>query len=77
MESVDNCCIKSAVSYCGIRDKKYPDARAMGFPFDRTIANNSGSLDDFMMKEEGKDSEILTNMKCIDVKIYHDITVQS
>ncbi|XP_026730285.1 phenoloxidase subunit 1-like [Trichoplusia ni] len=24
-----------AASYCGIRDRKYPDRRAMGFPFDR------------------------------------------
>ncbi|KOX79495.1 Phenoloxidase subunit 1 [Melipona quadrifasciata] len=26
---------KDAVSYCGLRDRKYPDARAMGYPFDR------------------------------------------
>ncbi|XP_063832839.1 phenoloxidase subunit 1-like [Ostrinia nubilalis] len=24
-----------AASYCGLRDRKYPDRRAMGFPFDR------------------------------------------
>lgn len=24
-----------ASSYCGVRDSKYPDKRAMGFPFDR------------------------------------------
>lgn len=23
------------MSYCGLRDKKYPDTRAMGYPFDR------------------------------------------
>nr|CCA94925.1 hemocyanin subunit d [Mastigoproctus giganteus] len=26
-----------ALSYCGVKDEKYPDKRAMGFPFDRTI----------------------------------------
>lgn len=26
---------KSAFSFCGVLDKKYPDARPMGFPFDR------------------------------------------
>ncbi|KFM73502.1 Hemocyanin D chain, partial [Stegodyphus mimosarum] len=26
-----------AVSYCGAKDQKYPDKRAMGFPFDRHI----------------------------------------
>ncbi len=25
----------SSVSYCGLQDKKYPDTRAMGYPFDR------------------------------------------
>jgi tyrosinase len=25
--------------FCGIRDKKYPDKRSMGFPFDRPLAN--------------------------------------
>ncbi|GBO02667.1 Hemocyanin F chain [Araneus ventricosus] len=26
-----------AVSYCGVKDQKYPDKKAMGFPFDRVI----------------------------------------
>lgn len=26
---------KDAASFCGLRDKKYPDARSMGYPFDR------------------------------------------
>ncbi|CAL1276507.1 unnamed protein product [Larinioides sclopetarius] len=25
------------ISYCGVKDEKYPDKKAMGFPFDRTI----------------------------------------
>ncbi|XP_072934083.1 phenoloxidase subunit 1 [Epargyreus clarus] len=35
-----------AASYCGIRDRKYPDRRAMGFPFDRPIQANR--LSDFL-----------------------------
>ncbi|XP_072934080.1 phenoloxidase subunit 1-like [Epargyreus clarus] len=35
-----------AASYCGIRDRKYPDRRAMGFPFDRPIKANR--LTDFL-----------------------------
>ncbi|XP_022907908.2 phenoloxidase 1-like [Onthophagus taurus] len=26
---------KDAMSYCGVKDQKYPDKRAMGYPFDR------------------------------------------
>ncbi|XP_055535218.1 phenoloxidase 8-like [Wyeomyia smithii] len=35
-------------SYCGLRDMLYPDARNMGFPFDRTVASSISSLKDFM-----------------------------
>ncbi|GFY67426.1 hemocyanin A chain [Trichonephila inaurata madagascariensis] len=30
-----------ALSYCGVMDEKYPDKRAMGYPFDRTITAQS------------------------------------
>nr|CCA94919.1 hemocyanin subunit e [Euphrynichus bacillifer] len=29
-----------AFSYCGVKDHKYPDSKAMGFPFDRHIVNH-------------------------------------
>lgn len=35
-----------AHSFCGLKDKKYPDKRTMGYPFDRNI-KNANSLDDF------------------------------
>ncbi|CAG4931475.1 unnamed protein product [Colias eurytheme] len=35
-----------AASYCGLRDRKYPDRRAMGFPFDRPTPANT--LSDFL-----------------------------
>ncbi|XP_012266497.2 phenoloxidase 1 [Athalia rosae] len=33
-----------ASSYCGIKDSKYPDARAMGYPFDRRIPDGVETL---------------------------------
>ncbi|CAK1590064.1 unnamed protein product [Parnassius mnemosyne] len=37
-----------AASYCGIRDRRYPDRRAMGFPFDRPADPSVTSLHDFL-----------------------------
>lgn len=48
-----------ASSYCGIRDRLYPDRRKMGFPFDRPSAKNDGKLDEFL----------LPNMKAVDCNI--------
>lgn len=33
---------RDATSYCGLLDEKYPDAKPMGFPFDRNprLVNN-------------------------------------
>lgn len=57
----------SAVAYCGIRDRQYPDKRNMGFPFDRKGTKNDGSLHDF----------VLSNMKVVDCKvIFKDSTVE-
>nr|CAZ66712.1 hemocyanin subunit 3a [Pandinus imperator] len=43
-----------AVSYCGARDEKYPDKKAMGFPFDRKIpaANHKEFLTSNMYLKE-------------------------
>ncbi|XP_026313500.1 phenoloxidase subunit 1 [Hyposmocoma kahamanoa] len=37
-----------ASSYCGIRDRRYPDKRAMGYPFDRVGRQGVNSLSDFV-----------------------------
>lgn len=37
-----------ASSYCGIRDRRYPDRRAMGYPFDRVGRQGVNSLSDFL-----------------------------
>ncbi|XP_012266915.2 phenoloxidase 1-like isoform X1 [Athalia rosae] len=51
----------NAASYCGIRNKKYPDARAMGYPFDRYPRNSVNNLSQFLTP----------NMKVRDVTILH------
>ncbi|XP_058838329.1 phenoloxidase 8-like [Topomyia yanbarensis] len=35
-------------SFCGLRDRLYPDARNMGFPFDRQVPPSVSSLKDFV-----------------------------
>nr|AAL37426.1 prophenol oxidase [Aedes aegypti] len=35
-------------SFCGLRDRMYPDARNMGFPFDRVTPSNVSSLKEFV-----------------------------
>nr|ACZ97553.1 prophenoloxidase subunit 1 [Plutella xylostella] len=44
-DTVGTC--NDAASYCGIRDRRYPDRKPMGFPFDRP-APSTGSLGDFL-----------------------------
>lgn len=44
-ETVD---CNDAHSFCGIRDKLYPDKRTMGFPFERRTEANVATLSDFM-----------------------------
>ncbi|XP_015593471.1 phenoloxidase 1 [Cephus cinctus] len=37
-----------AASFCGLRDRKYPDIRSMGFPFDRRPRGNVDTLAQFL-----------------------------
>ncbi|XP_058804269.1 uncharacterized protein LOC131671673 [Phymastichus coffea] len=39
---------RDGVSFCGLRDRKYPDARAMGFPFDRRANPGINAMVDFL-----------------------------
>ncbi|XP_055606343.1 phenoloxidase 2 [Uranotaenia lowii] len=45
-ENVGPC--NDAHSFCGLKDKLYPDKRAMGYPFDRVAPTSVGTLTDFM-----------------------------
>ena len=37
-----------ADSYCGIKDKLYPDRRSMGYPFDRAPRDGVDTLQQFL-----------------------------
>ncbi|KAK2587196.1 hypothetical protein KPH14_002940 [Odynerus spinipes] len=39
---------KDAASFCGLRDRKYPDARSMGYPFDRRPRAGVDTLAQFL-----------------------------
>ncbi|TMW42656.1 hypothetical protein DOY81_012266, partial [Sarcophaga bullata] len=59
-ELVGSC--SDAASYCGVRDRKYPDKRAMGFPFDRLPRDGADVLAKFLTP----------NMAVLPVAIRHD-----
>ncbi|XP_055703868.1 phenoloxidase 1-like [Phlebotomus papatasi] len=64
-EDINVACNDNSV-YCGVRDRKYPDKRAMGFPFDRTLQFQS--IEDFADRD---------NMALMDFKIRHkDVAVK-
>lgn len=46
-QSLEGSC-SDAASYCGVKDKLYPDRRSMGYPFDRLPNDNIGTVDDFL-----------------------------
>ena len=46
-QEVGGVCSKSMI-FCGLRDRKYPDARAMGYPFDRAGDFAVSSFEDFV-----------------------------
>ena len=56
-ELVGTC--NDAASYCGIRDRLYPDRRPMGYPFDRLNRQGADTLAQF----------ITPNMRTQDVTI--------
>lgn len=45
--------------FCGLRDQKYPDARSMGFPFDRPATDDIIEFDDFL---QNRANMITTNI---------------
>ncbi|GFU41367.1 hemocyanin F chain [Trichonephila clavipes] len=52
---------KNSTSYCGLQNQKYPDKRAMGYPFDRSIKANN--IEKFL----------LPNMKLQNIKIQFNV----
>ncbi|XP_013143832.1 PREDICTED: phenoloxidase subunit 1-like [Papilio polytes] len=57
---------KDAASFCGIRDRKYPDKRPMGYPFDRPVPAAVQTVKDFLRP----------NMAITDCKIRFNDTVR-
>lgn len=56
-----------AASFCGVRDRLYPDRRSMGYPFDRLARQGVDRLQQFL----------LPNMRTVPISIIHeDRTVQ-
>ena len=37
-----------AASYCGVRDRLYPDRKAMGYPFDRLPRSGADTMNQFL-----------------------------
>lgn len=54
-----------ASSYCGVRDRLYPDKKPMGYPFDRLPRSGTDRLVNF----------VTPNMSVVDVTIQHTDTV--
>nr|WBY50550.1 polyphenoloxidase [Odontotermes formosanus] len=46
-QNIEGACADAA-SFCGIRDKLYPDKRSMGYPFDRMPRDGVNTLTDFL-----------------------------
>ncbi|XP_017466630.1 PREDICTED: phenoloxidase 2-like [Rhagoletis zephyria] len=59
-ELVGSC--SAAASYCGVRDRLYPDRRAMGFPFDRLSGSGADRLENFLTP----------NMSIVDIVVRHE-----
>ena len=46
-QNIDGVC-SDAGSFCGIKDKLYPDRRSMGYPFDRLPREGVNNLQQFL-----------------------------
>ncbi len=47
-DRVDTDDLDQGTSYCGVKNEKYPDKRAMGFPFDRTFNLETQTIQDLV-----------------------------
>ncbi|CAG7837626.1 unnamed protein product, partial [Allacma fusca] len=66
---------KESISFCGILNKKYPDLKPMGFPFDREPSKIKSNQADMMDKDPQHLSGFIgnkPNMKAVEIKIIHE-----
>lgn len=45
---------------CGLRNRKYPDRRPLGFPFDRPAVGNIYTVDDFLSYFPNMSAKLIT-----------------
>uniref|UniRef100_A0A2M4CTY5 Putative prophenoloxidase 9 n=1 Tax=Anopheles darlingi TaxID=43151 RepID=A0A2M4CTY5_ANODA len=57
MIQTDDC--NDSHSYCGLQDQKYPDKRAMGFPFDRIPIPEDQMMQDFVSRFSNMERAVL------------------
>jgi tyrosinase len=56
-----------AASYCGIRDRLYPDLKAMGYPFDRLPRAGADNLASFLTPNmRSQDCAIVFNDRTVE-----------
>ncbi|XP_017077494.2 phenoloxidase 3 isoform X2 [Drosophila eugracilis] len=60
------CGCSDAASYCGLRDRLYPDRKSMGYPFDREPRRGAEFLENFLTP----------NMSTVEVTITHDNRIE-
>ena len=61
--------LDQGTSYCGVKSDKYPDNRAMGFPFDRKFDKKFDTIDSF--------ASHFMNMKSVPITIKYDPLTES
>jgi hypothetical protein len=66
---------RDAISFCGILDEKYPDARPMGYPFDRKPYNNPEKKAKMEVKNIEEYVKFIANAATTKVTIIHEPNV--
>lgn len=61
-QNIDGVPCRDGDTFCGIKDKLYPDRRSMGFPFDRVPRDGVDTLQEFLTP----------NMRVQDMVIQHN-----
>lgn len=57
---------------CGLRNRKYPDSRPMGYPFDRPAEQNVMAFEDFTDGLDNMSSKLITIRHLDENKVYSD-----
>ncbi|OXA58520.1 Phenoloxidase 2 [Folsomia candida] len=66
---------KDALSFCGILNEKYPDARPMGYPFDRRPYNNPEMAQPTEVRNIEEYVKFIPNASTTKIRIIHEADV--